>query len=97
MIGAGAGVWWWLGEGASPITVDTIGDDVQTVARGALPAFTANPETARLYAWATENKDTLTWFPCTCGCASLGHTSNRSCYIKEETARRVTYTSHAAT
>ena len=64
-------------------------------------SYSASPSSwnaaARLYAWATEHKDTLTWFPCTCGCASLGHTSNRSCYIKEETARRVTYTSHAAT
>ncbi|MBI2014042.1 MAG: hypothetical protein HYS77_00635, partial [Candidatus Rokubacteria bacterium] len=55
------------------------------------------PETARLYTWATENKDALVWMPCTCGCANLGHASNRSCYIKEETSSRVTYTSHAAT
>jgi len=35
--------------------------------------------------------------PCTCGCARIGHTSNRSCYIKAESGPSVTYTSHAAT
>jgi len=35
--------------------------------------------------------------PCTCGCAGIGHTSNRSCYIKAESDPSVTYTSHAAT
>ncbi|PYM47027.1 MAG: hypothetical protein DME14_16325 [Candidatus Rokuibacteriota bacterium] len=35
--------------------------------------------------------------PCTCGCASLGHTSNRACYIKAESEGRITFTSHAAT
>jgi len=52
---------------------------------------------ARLYRFAVENPDTLAWMPCTCGCESLGHTSNRTCYIKAEEPARVTFTSHAAT
>jgi hypothetical protein len=35
--------------------------------------------------------------PCTCGCERFGHTSNRSCYVKDERGDRVTFTSHAAT
>ena len=49
------------------------------------------------YRFAVENPDTLRWMPCTCGCGSLGHASNRACYIKAESQDRVTFTSHAAT
>ncbi len=94
---AGAGVWWWTQASASGVTVDEIGDQVQTVARGALPVFTKGPSTGALYTFATERGDVLQWMPCTCGCADLGHGSNRACYIKQETAEHVTYTSHAAT
>ena len=92
-----AGVAWWMRVDAQPVTVDSIGDQNQTVARGRLPVFAAPGDAARLYAFAVDNPDTLTWMPCTCGCGSLGHTSNRSCYVKDEPAGRVTFTSHAAT
>ena len=78
-------------------TKDEIGDEVQTVPRGRLPAFAADADTAALYRFATTRGDVLGFMPCTCGCARLGHTSNRSCYIKAETEAVVTYTSHAAT
>src|SRR5205809_612090 len=91
------GVAWWLTAGAQPATVDEIGDQVQTLPRGRLPVFGATEEVARLYRFAVENPDTLAWMPCTCGCASLGHTSNRACYIKAESEGRITFTSHAAT
>ncbi len=78
-------------------TKDEIGDEVQTVPRGRLPAFAADADTAALYRFATTRGDVLGFMPCTCGCARLGHTSNRSCYIKAETEAAVTYTSHAAT
>jgi hypothetical protein len=76
---------------------DEVGDEVQTVARGALPAFAANGDAPALYRFATTRGDVLRYVPCTCGCAQIGHTSNRSCYIKAETDAAVTYTSHAAT
>ena len=76
---------------------DEIGDEVQTVPRGRLPAFAADADTAALYRFATTRGDVLRFMPCTCGCAQVGHTSNRSCYIKAETESAVTYTSHAAT
>ena len=91
------GLAWWLAAGAQPVTVDAIGDQVQTLPRGQLPVFAAKEEVARLYRFAVGNPDTLAWMPCTCGCGSLGHISNRACYIKAEEPTRVTFTSHAAT
>jgi hypothetical protein len=76
---------------------DEIGDEVQTVPRGGLPAFAGDADAPALYRFATTRGDVLRYMPCTCGCAQLGHTSNRSCYIKAETEAAVTYTSHAAT
>ena len=92
-----AGAIWWLAADAQPVTVDEIGDENQTLPRGQLPRFAVKSDTARLYAFAVDNADTLRWMPCTCGCAGFGHTSNRSCYVKAESAERVTFTSHAAT
>ena len=78
-------------------STDEIGDRVQTVAHGQLPVFAGEGDADVLYRFATTRGDVLRWMPCTCGCAQVGHTSNRSCYIKGETAADVTYTSHAAT
>ncbi len=87
---------WWM-AGAQEVSKDEIGDYLQTLARGRLPVFAAQGDLSRLYAFAAENGETLRWIPCTCGCGSLGHTSNRSCYVKAERGRQITYTSHAAT
>ena len=78
-------------------TKDEIGDKVQTVPRGGLPAFAVDADAPALYRFATTRGDVLRYMPCTCGCAEVGHTSNRSCYIKAETDVAVTYTSHAST
>jgi hypothetical protein len=94
---AAAGVAWKLGADAQPVTVDAIGDENQTLPRGQLPRFAAKGDAARLYTFAVDSADTLAWFPCTCGCEKFGHTSNRSCYVKDERAGHVTFTSHAAT
>jgi Protein of unknown function with PCYCGC motif len=94
---AAAGVVWWIGADAQPVTVDEIGDENQTVPRGQLPLFAAKGDATKLYAFAVDNADTLRWMPCTCGCAGFGHVSNRSCYVKSETPGLVTFTSHAAT
>jgi hypothetical protein len=93
----GGGVAWWLRANAQTVTIDSIGDQNQTVPRGQLPVFAAKGDTARLYSFAVENAETLAWMPCTCGCERFGHTSNRSCYVKDEQADRITFTSHAAT
>jgi uncharacterized protein with PCYCGC motif len=96
LVAAGGAVWMKTRASAGGVTVDEIGDQVQTVARGSLPVF-AKGSTGTLYAFAAGGDDVLQWMPCTCGCADLGHGSNRACYIKAETEAQVTYTSHAAT
>ena len=88
---------WWLGAAAQPVTVDEIGDEDQTVPRGQLPRFAARSDAARALRVRRRQRGDARWMPCTCGCASFGHTSNRSCYVKAESDGRVTYTSHAAT
>jgi hypothetical protein len=94
---ATGGIWWLASAQDDPVTIDRIGDQVQSRKGGALPVFAGTGETAALYRFAREQPDVLQWMPCTCGCAKLGHTSNRSCYIKSESADRTTWTSHAAT
>lgn len=95
VLSAAAATWWMTA--AQEVTVDSLGDQVQTLTRGRLPVFAQADDLPRLYAFAVGNPDTLTWIPCTCGCADLGHTSNRACYVKADTGNRVTFTSHAAT
>ena len=90
---------WWVPEAVSQdesVTIDAIGDQVQTRRGGALPQFAQAGENAALYRFAKDRGDVLRWMPCTCGCAQLGHTSNRSCYIKAEDGEATTWTSHAA-
>jgi len=42
------------------------------------------PEEVRdAYRFAIANKDILRYIPCYCGCVSEGHTSNASCYVKD--------------
>jgi hypothetical protein len=97
LVAAATAVWTKTRASAGSVTKDEIGDQVQTVARGSLPVFAKSPDTRALYTFATDRGDVLKWMPCTCGCADLGHGSNRACYIKAETDAQVTYTSHAAT
>jgi hypothetical protein len=97
LVAAATSVWFKTRAAAGSVTIDDIGDQVQTVARGAMPVFAKGADTTALYDFATKRGDVLQWMPCTCGCADLGHASNRACYIKAETDAQVTYTSHAAT
>jgi hypothetical protein len=84
--------------GGAPITTDEIGDKVQTLPRGQLPEFASTPDQQTLYRYAVEHGDELRYIPCTCGCGTFGHTSNRDCYIKADNADgTLTFTSHAAT
>jgi hypothetical protein len=95
---AGSGV--RRGWAASPdaVQTDEIGDRIQRLPRGRLPAFAADPEVGRLYRFAVDRPDVLQYMPCFCGCGRLGHRDNRHCYVKAEHADgTLTYTSHAAT
>jgi hypothetical protein len=98
---AGIGAWPALGgrlSSAAPITTDSIGDQVQRLARGQYPAFAGTGETRTLYRYAVEHGDDLQYIPCTCGCVRFGHRSNHDCYIKSvHQDGTLTFTSHAAT
>jgi hypothetical protein len=43
----------------------------------------APAEIREAYRFAILNRDTLRYIPCYCGCGSDGHTSNASCYFKD--------------
>ena len=48
------------------------------------------------YQFAVANPDVLTQLPCYCGCGSMGHTSNYSCYIAGENSDgSLTFDNHA--
>jgi hypothetical protein len=96
-VAAGASAVWWVRAGADAVTVDEIGDQVQTTPRARTPVFASRGDTAALYRFAADRGDVLRHMPCTCGCSEFGHASNRACYIKGEADERVTWTSHAAT
>jgi len=48
------------------------------------------------YRFASANPDVMTQIPCYCGCGSMGHTSNYSCYVSSVGADgSITYDNHA--
>ncbi len=64
----------------------------------AMPDFLRDaPATVKeAYQYAMQHPDELEKYPCYCGCRNMGHTSNRSCYIKEIAANgSITFDSHA--
>lgn len=51
---------WWLAS-AQEVSKDEIGDYLQTLVRGRLPVFAAQGDLPRLYAFAAENGEALTY------------------------------------
>ena len=48
------------------------------------------------YQFAVANPEVLKELPCYCGCGPMGHTSNYSCYVMDETEDdRIVYDYHA--
>ncbi len=48
------------------------------------------------YQFAVANPDTMKQIPCYCGCGSMGHTSNYSCYVQDVDAKgNVKFDEHA--
>lgn len=43
----------------------------------------APPRVREAYLYAASNPEELSKYPCYCGCVSMGHTSNLSCYIQD--------------
>lgn len=46
----------------------------------------APPDVREAYRFALANRDVLRYIPCFCGCGADGHTSNASCYLKDDSA-----------
>jgi hypothetical protein len=64
-----------------------------------MPDFVSTaPQTVKdAYAHAVMHQDELAKYPCYCGCGSMGHTSNLSCYVKSVAPDGViTYDNHAS-
>lgn len=61
------------------------GQELTLAPESALPDFVrdAPPQVKEAYRFAIANPDTLSAFPCYCGCGAMGHENNRDCYIKE--------------
>ncbi len=61
-----------------------------------LPEYASTPELARLYTFAYEHPEVMSYMPCTCGCGAMGHNSNWNCYVKGIDANGVvTFDEHA--
>ena len=98
LIAAGVGIPTGARGHAPSVTVDEIGDQVQTLRKGEWPVFASTPDVQRLYRFALERGDELRFMPCYCGCGDVGHRSNRDCYVKAVNPDgTITFTSHAAT
>lgn len=47
------------------------------------------------YQFAAANPEVLKNLPCYCGCGTMGHTSNYSCYIQSEEGQDIVFDTHA--
>jgi Protein of unknown function with PCYCGC motif len=64
-----------------------------------LPDFLrdAPPSVQEAYPFVAMNPKEMEKYPCFCGCGKMGHTSNRSCYIKDISSDgQITWDNHAA-
>ena len=52
--------------------------------------------TQQAYQFAVANPDVMQHIPCYCGCGSMGHTSNYSCYVESvDAAGKVKFDGHS--
>lgn len=66
--------------------VNTMPDEVQD----------APPVVLEAYQFAVVNPEMLQQLPCFCGCGDMGHTSNYSCYVQNQTeGGEITIDNHA--
>ncbi len=82
---------------SSPATISG-GTDLKMAPMADMPASVQQaPVTVReAYQFAVANPDALKNVPCFCGCGSVGHTSNYSCYVKEvKSTGEVVFDQHA--
>ncbi len=51
--------------------------------------------TRESYQFALANPEVLKQIPCYCGCGGMGHTSNYSCYVKDDANGKIVFDAHA--
>jgi hypothetical protein len=76
------------------------GDLQEETAANQLPSFLrqADPKVASIYRLAAKHLDLIEHIPCYCGCGqSVGHKSNRDCFIREIRNGSIIWDSHAMT
>jgi hypothetical protein len=91
---------------APPAPTTALADDGMTAAMNVAdraawdtrPAFvsTAGENTQVAYAFAVTHADVLSWMPCYCGCAAMGHGSNLDCFVQRHDASGVAFEEHAS-
>lgn len=76
-------------------------DDNHNLAMASLDKMPADVKNAPMtvqqaYQFNVAHPDVMTQIPCYCGCGSMGHTSNYSCYVSDvDTNGKVNYDTHA--
>ncbi len=55
----------------------------------------ASVSVQQAYQFAVANPEVVKQVPCYCGCGSMGHTSNYSCYVKSDAGGKIVFDQHA--
>ena len=87
-----------LSGALSACSTKTAGHSFPMASMDGMPAEVQSaPVTVKqAYQFAAANPDVMTHIPCYCGCGSMGHTSNYSCYISSASEDgTLTYDNHA--
>ena len=74
------------------------GHDLAMASVDQMPAEvkSAPPTVQQAYQFAAANPDVMKGIPCYCGCGTMGHTSNYSCYVSgTESGGTIHYDTHA--
>ena len=72
------------GLGSSSAGKTQSGSVAEVPGAGPIPDWlkNADPDIIADYAWAAQHYEELRNIPCYCGCGSVGHTSNATCYYR---------------
>lgn len=84
---------------AAPAAKPTLPASSSQMSMAEMPDFVKNAPASVLeaYQYAIAHPAELEKYPCYCGCGKMGHTSNRSCYIKAINADgSIQFDDHAA-
>lgn len=74
------------------------GSVAEIAGAGPIPDWLKNADPAIIadYAWAAQHHEELQYIPCYCGCGSVGHTSNATCYYRwDKNGKALGYDAHA--